>query len=80
MALHWAAEKGHVDVVKVLIRNGADMNAVTDYDMNTALHYAVTNKYVDVVKVLIQNGIDVNAVNKRKIQYFILQREWNLSS
>ena len=38
-ALHFAAEKGHVDVAKVLIQNGADVNAV-DENKSTALHYA----------------------------------------
>ena len=31
-ALHFAAEKGHVDVAKVLIQNGADVNAVDEED------------------------------------------------
>ena len=58
-----AAEKGHghVDVAKVLIQNGADVNAV-DEDKWTALHFAAENGHVDVAKVLIQNGADVNAV------------------
>ena len=29
-ALHYAAENGHVDVAKVLIQNGADVNAVDE--------------------------------------------------
>ena len=28
--LHYAALKGHVDVAKVLIQNGADVNAVDE--------------------------------------------------
>ena len=39
-ALHWAAEKGHVDVAKVLIQNGADVNAVDCNYKWTALHEA----------------------------------------
>ena len=63
-ALHYTALSGHVDVVKVLIQNDADVNAV-DKDKWTPLHYAAT-KHVDVAKVLIQNGADVNAVDKTK--------------
>ena len=29
-ALHFAAREGHVDVAKVLIQNGADVNAVDE--------------------------------------------------
>ena len=60
-ALHVAAKNGHVDVAKVLIQNGADVNAV-EKDKWTALHLAARNGHVDVAKVLIQNGADVNAV------------------
>ena len=38
-SLFVAAERGHVDVMKVLIQNGADVNAV-DEDEETALHKA----------------------------------------
>ena len=59
------AQYGHADVVKVLIQNGADVNAVDKYK-RTALHIAVQEGHVDVVKVLIQNGVDVNAVDDEK--------------
>ena len=68
-ALHFAAKNGHVDVAKVLIQNGADVNAVEKDKDGTALHGArsLTNGHVDVAKVLIQNGADVNAVDERQM-------------
>ena len=62
-ALHFAASNGHVDVAKVLIQNGADVNAVHNEVKRTALHHAAEYGHVDVAKVLIQNGADVNAVD-----------------
>jgi ankyrin repeat protein len=59
-ALHVAADVGDFDVAKVLIQNGADVNAV-DKDNWTSLHIAAGNGNVDVAKLLIQNGADVNA-------------------
>ena len=57
-ALHMAAAEGCDDVAKVLIQNGADVNA--EDKKTTALHWAAEKGHVDVVKVLIQNGADVN--------------------
>ena len=75
-ALHVAAEWAYRDVVKVLIQNGADVNAF-DERKRTALHFAVKGmafsygdgplRMRDVVKVLIQNGADVNAVTAGKM-------------
>ena len=64
-ALQFAALNGHVDVAKVLIQNGADVNAVNE-DKETALHYAAWEGHVDVATLLIQNGVDVNAVDQWK--------------
>ena len=52
----------YVDVAKVLLQNGADVNAV-ECNKQTALHIAAEYGHVDVAKVLLQNGADVNAVN-----------------
>ena len=38
-ALHWAADKGHTEVLRLLLAHGADVNAV-DGDGLSALHYA----------------------------------------
>ena len=61
-ALHIAAWYGHADVVKVLIQNGADVNAVDD-DKQTALHKAAEFNRIDVVKVLLENGAHVNIMS-----------------
>ena len=64
-ALHVAAMYENDDVAKVLIENGADVNAV-DKNKRNPLHCPLLYGHADVVKVLIQNGADVNAVDKDK--------------
>ena len=54
---------GHHNVVKILINNGADVNA-RDYYQCTALHHASENGHHDMVQVLIENQADVNARDK----------------
>ncbi len=61
--LQLAALAGFADCVKVMIQNGADVNAV-DYDGLTALLRAAWHGLVDVAKVLIKSGADVNAVTE----------------
>jgi ankyrin repeat protein len=51
-ALINASKNGHIDVVKLLIDNGADVNA----DGGHALICAITCKRVDIVSLLLMNG------------------------
>ena len=62
--LHFAAEKGHADIVKYLVEErGADINA-KDNNGNTPLHDAsYKSRNIDVVKYLIEKGADANAKN-----------------
>jgi len=62
-ALHIASYQA--DVVKLLIQNGADVNAVNK-KKETPLHDSAHGGHADVAKVLIQNGADVNAVDCEK--------------
>jgi len=63
-ALHFAVYlPGYLDVVKTLLKNGADVNDVNDLE-ETSLHIALGQGHVDVAKLLIQNGADVNAKDK----------------
>ena len=63
--LHWAAEKGHLNIVNLLIQYNADIHALDSHG-DTALDTAARSGHVGIVKVLIQNGADVNAVDKNK--------------
>ncbi|MEE3312939.1 MAG: ankyrin repeat domain-containing protein [Treponema sp.] len=54
-----AAFKGKLEIVDLLIRNGAKLD-VSSFE-NNPLFAAIYNKHVDVAKYLIDKGIDINA-------------------
>ncbi|GFY68105.1 ankyrin-3 [Trichonephila inaurata madagascariensis] len=58
--LHVAADNGHLEVVKILIRSGADVNARTVSD-STPLHSAVQSGDEEIVECLLRHGAEVNA-------------------
>ncbi len=58
--LHWAVENGQLYAAKLLIDNGADVNA-KDNGGNTPLHCACLFGHVGTTKLLIHNEANVNA-------------------
>lgn len=62
-ALHWAADKGRLEVARFLIANGADINARGVSDA-TPLHVAVIHRRLEMIRFLVATGADVNARNK----------------
>jgi ankyrin repeat protein len=58
-ALMVAAEKGHKDIVEVLIKAGADANH-QNYTGSTALMNAACDGHRDIVEVLLKAGAEVN--------------------
>jgi ankyrin repeat protein len=56
--IHYAARKGHLDVVKYLVSKGADINA--DGENGTPFFQAIKNGRLDVAELLIQKGSDIN--------------------
>ncbi len=62
--LAWAADNGHIDIVRLLIAKGVDVNARDRGGRgNSALICAVWNVDVPMVRLLIKNGANVNVGN-----------------
>jgi ankyrin repeat protein len=61
--LHRAAQQGRIDVVRLLLASGADVNAQDKYG-NTPLHESALFGHKDVVALLLASKADVNALNK----------------
>ena len=59
-ALMWGAMMGHIEILDVLIKAGADVNLKGEYN-RTALILAVLKGHTEIVKALIEAGADVNA-------------------
>lgn len=55
--LHWACDRGHKELVTVLLQHQADINC-QDNDGQTALHYAAACEFLDIVELLLQSGAD----------------------
>lgn len=60
--LHLAAHIGRIKIIKALIKQGADVNAVSQSHRNTPLHVAIGE--IDVINALLDKGAKVDAVNK----------------
>ncbi|KAJ8329638.1 hypothetical protein BDV3_003647 [Batrachochytrium dendrobatidis] len=61
--LHYAARQGHLDVCKLLIQAGADINYATLELHTTSLHRAVVGGHVHIVQYLIDMGADIHRVD-----------------
>lgn len=71
-ALYAAAEKGHVEVVKLLINRGAYVNLLgTDND--APLHVAVVNNKLECVRLLIDRGAFVNKGDNRTLVCYVTE-------
>ncbi|MFC1753152.1 ankyrin repeat domain-containing protein [Thermoproteota archaeon] len=60
--LHWAAQAGHTEIVKLLIQYKADIEARSNYG-ETPLMRAVYGNRGEVVKLLIDKGADLSVVD-----------------
>src|SRR5436190_387438 len=61
--MHWAAQNGHVNAIKALKEDGADV-AAQDKDRRTPMHWAAQNGHMDAIEALKEAGADVAAQDK----------------
>jgi ankyrin repeat protein len=59
--LAYAAQKGCLEIVKLLIEAGAGVDTTDDNSRWTPLHYAAENQHTEVVAHLLKYGANVNA-------------------
>jgi hypothetical protein len=55
--LHYAAMNGHVEIARLLLQNGAEVNARSKGG-STSLHFAAFHGHVDILHLLVENGAD----------------------
>lgn len=61
--LHFAVNFGDINVTKLLLEEGADID-IKDQNKNTSLHLAASNGHTDTVKLLMEKGSDLSVVDK----------------
>lgn len=54
-----AAQSGKIEILKLLLKAGADFNMKDAYG-DTPIHLAISEGHVEIVKLLIDAGIDIN--------------------
>ncbi|XP_077997098.1 uncharacterized protein LOC144450368 [Glandiceps talaboti] len=70
-SLHYGAENGHLDICKLLLEAGAQVNAANDLNQ-TSLHFGAMEGHFDSCKLLLEAGAQVNAAddeNKTSLHY-----------
>lgn len=60
--LMWASRKGHIEVARVLLAGGAELE-LKDRRDRTALHHTVTSKHHDFVEFIFSQGAFLNPVD-----------------
>ncbi|XP_006803331.1 acyl-CoA-binding domain-containing protein 6 [Neolamprologus brichardi] len=55
--LHWACDRGHKEMVSLLLQLKAEIN-IQDDEGQTALHYASACEFVEIVDLLLKSGAD----------------------
>lgn len=74
--LHLAVEKGHIEIVDLLLANNADINA-RDYSGRTPLFLAIATRWPEIARTLREAGADASVCTERgtSLLFVALQRD-----
>jgi hypothetical protein len=61
---HYAAANGHIEIARLLLHNGAEVNVRDRWD-RTPLHWAAIYGHVDILHLLVENGADLGAQDNK---------------
>ncbi|MFA5675068.1 MAG: ankyrin repeat domain-containing protein [Christensenellales bacterium] len=56
--IHWAAQEGHIDVIKLLVEHGANPDLLDDSG-HTPLYKSASEGHTDIVEYLLTCGVDI---------------------
>ena len=72
-ALHYACEKGHLDISQyLLLEHSSDCININDEKGKNPLHYAIADGCYDLVTLLVENAADISASDDMKQTPLIL--------
>ena len=63
--LHISVIKKNLEIIKLLISNGSDINLLNN-DLESPIFHAIKGKDIDIIKFLIQNGSNLLLLSKNK--------------
>ncbi len=64
--LMWASREGDLDIVKLLLDKGANIDDKDTLSGSTSLMFACDNGKFDIVKLLLERGANVNLINNNE--------------
>lgn len=74
-AIHWAADRGHHQILDILLQNGANVNLIDKDSGQTALHYAISCSHVECIKILLHHGANPHITDSDDVTCIDLANE-----
>ena len=59
-ACHWAAYRGYINIVEMILDRGFDIHDKDIYD-RTILHFASLGGHINIIEMLLERGFDINS-------------------
>ncbi len=79
--LHWAASGGKIEMIRLLLKYGADINRPDIYNVKP-IHLAVSAGHSKAVEFLLDAGADINAVDiqaRTPLAYAVMDADYQIA-